>query len=82
MPNYRYPSPDCMRQSGNRYPENTFSFNNHSKDDMNLEYRPLAMAYVPRQNWNHLYEIEKGFQKGTIFEKLDKPFLGKGGCCK
>ncbi|HJB19395.1 MAG TPA: spore coat associated protein CotJA [Candidatus Bariatricus faecipullorum] len=41
---------------------------------------PLAMAYVPWQNWRNLYDIHKGFTRGTIFEELDKPFYGKGGC--
>lgn len=41
---------------------------------------PIAMAYVPWQKWEKIYDIQKGFQQGTIFEKLDKPFRGKGGC--
>ena len=43
---------------------------------------PLAMAYVPWQQWRAIYEVEKGFHRGTIFEELDKPFKGIGGCCK
>ena len=39
----------------------------------------LAMAYVPWQMWRDIYEAEKGFCRGTIFQELDKPFLGKGG---
>ena len=39
----------------------------------------LAMAYVPWQVWRDIYDAEKGFCKGTIFQELDKPFLGKGG---
>lgn len=46
----------------------------------NLCEMPLAMAYVPWQNWRNIYEICKGFQRGTIFAELDKPFLGRGGC--
>lgn len=49
------------------------------RDDA-LEGMPLAMAYVPWQNWKRIYEIEKGFARGTIFEELDKPFHGRGGC--
>ena len=45
-----------------------------------LQNMPLAMAYVPWQNWRNLYDIHKGFTRGTIFEELDKPFYGKGGC--
>ena len=41
---------------------------------------PIAMAYVPWQKWEKIYDVQKGFQRGTIFEKLEKPFRGKGGC--
>lgn len=49
------------------------------RDDV-LEGMPLAMAYVPWQNWRKIYEPEKAFCRGTIFEELDKPFQGIGGC--
>lgn len=39
----------------------------------------LAMAYVPWQTWRDIYDAEKGFHRGTIFEELDLPFTGKGG---
>ncbi len=45
-----------------------------------LENMPLAMAYVPWQNWQDIYEVHKGIHRGTIFEELDKPFFGRGGC--
>lgn len=44
-----------------------------------LDGMPIAMAYVPWQAWRNLYEVEKGFSRGTIFEELDKPFRGTGG---
>lgn len=49
-----------------------------------LNGMPLAMAYVPWQEWRNIYEAEKGFHIGTIFEELDKPFRGIkiGGCCR
>ncbi len=49
-----------------------------------LNDMPVAMAYVPWQEWRNLYEAEKGFHIGTIFEELDKPFRGirMGGCCR
>lgn len=47
-------------------------------DDV-LEGMPLAMAYVPWQIWRNLYDVEKGFSCGTIFEELNKPFRGSGG---
>lgn len=50
-------------------------------DDV-LEGMSLAMAYVPWQNWHDIYDAAKGLQRGTIFEELDMPFLGKGGARK
>ena len=41
---------------------------------------PLAMAYVKWQEWNDLYEPCKALKNGTLFQELDKPFSGKGGC--
>ena len=41
---------------------------------------PLAMAYVPWQRWGDLYCACKALQSGTVFEELDKPFKGRGGC--
>lgn len=49
------------------------------RDDA-LEGMALAMAYVPWQNWKRIYEVEKALCRGTIFEELDKPFHGMGGC--
>lgn len=39
---------------------------------------PLAMAYVPSQRWGAVYELDEGFDRGTVFPCLDKPFLGGG----
>lgn len=39
---------------------------------------PLAMAYIPFQQWETPYNETKAFSKGTIFPSLDKPFIGKG----
>lgn len=40
---------------------------------------PIAMAYVPWQNWQKIYDLDYGYHQGTIFKELDKPFMGKGG---
>nr|WP_296960467.1 spore coat associated protein CotJA [uncultured Mediterraneibacter sp.] len=40
------------------------------------------MAYVPWQQWRKLHDLGYGFRCGTIFQELEKPFRGKGGCCK
>ena len=42
----------------------------------------IAMAYVPWQLWRDVCDTEKGFCGGTIFEELNKPFLGAGGVRK
>lgn len=36
----------------------------------------LAMAYVPLQKYRDLYPESVGFEKGTMFKELDKPFEG------
>ncbi len=48
-----------------------------------VKEEPLAMAFVKWQPaGSRTYDIEKSFMQGTIYPALDKPFLGKGGCCK
>lgn len=43
---------------------------------------PLTMAYVPCQKFHHTFELCKGFQMGTVFPELCKPFCGKRGGCR
>ena len=38
-----------------------------------------AMAYVPFQKFESLYNVEQGLMAGTMFPILDKPFYGCGG---
>lgn len=40
---------------------------------------PIAMGYVPMQEWSQPLAPCKGLQIGTIFSDLYKPFCGKGG---
>ena len=42
-----------------------------------IDSLPLAMVYMPKQKWGDLYTESVGFERGTIFSQLDKPFLGK-----
>ncbi len=42
------------------------------------EEMPVAMAYVPYQQWDTVYTAEEGFPKGTIFPQLYKPFCPGG----
>lgn len=41
------------------------------------EETPLAMAYIPFQVWEKPYESDVALSRGTIFPKLDKPFIGE-----
>ena len=43
-----------------------------------LSNLPLAMAYVPWQNWSETYDNQRALCRGTIFPQLDLPF-GYGG---
>ena len=42
----------------------------------------LAMAYVKWQKWQKIYDVEKALHCGTIFQELNLPFCGIGGCQK
>ena len=44
-----------------------------------LKGMPLAMGYVPWQNFECTYEPAQGLHAGTIFPELDKPFYGRRG---
>lgn len=37
---------------------------------------PLAMAYVPFQQWGKVYDDAEALDKGTLFPDLDFPFGG------
>lgn len=54
----------------------------HSCNTQNdsLANMPVAMAYVPWQYFQDVYEPDKALLYGTIFPELNKPFYGKGGC--
>ena len=36
----------------------------------------LAMAYVPEQRWEGLYEADEALRHGTLFRGLNLPFEG------
>ena len=46
------------------------------KPNTNIDPMVLAMAYVPTQCWQDLYQPEDGICRGTIFRQLDLPFEG------
>ena len=39
-----------------------------------LEYKPLAMAYVPWHKFEKLYDENTALNRGTVFPSLDLPF--------
>ena len=39
--------------------------------------QPLAMAYVPMQQWERTYDLDVALDRGTIFPELDLPFCAK-----
>ena len=40
-----------------------------------------VMSFVPTQAWDCTYTCGQALTRGTLFPALDKPFMGKGGCC-
>ncbi len=50
---------------------------NSDRDE--LRGMPLAMGYVPWQNFGCTYEPMEGLRAGTIFPELEKPFYGRKG---
>ncbi|MBQ1275181.1 MAG: spore coat associated protein CotJA [Cellulosilyticum sp.] len=50
------------------------------KIDCNMENMPIAMAYVPWQQWRMIYEPKEALKRGTIFKELDLPFEASKGC--
>ena len=54
------------------------SFIQDYKCDDNVAEFPVAMAYVPWQKFDRLFDdLEKAYCAGTIFPELDKPFTGR-----
>ena len=43
---------------------------------------PVAMAYVPMQESPEMYAPSAGFDNGTMFPDLYKPFTGKRGALR
>ncbi len=45
--------------------------------DANGHEAPLAMAYVPMQRLESIYDPCQALRKGTLFAALYKPFCGR-----
>ncbi len=54
--------------------------------ELSERYPSLAMVYGINQNWREIDDSCVGFERGTIFNELNKPFMGdkckNGGYCK
>ena len=50
--------------------ENYQRYQNGCRPFLQGEEYPVAMAYVPWQYWNAVYDLEKGLAYGTIFPEL------------
>lgn len=71
----------CIQQRGGMAPHTPCVSSAAPCGPGNSSRQVLAMAYVPMQVFQALYEPCEGFSKGTIFSELNKPFTGwKGGC--
>ncbi len=69
--NYNYPQnnrPDC--------PQHTHDYHDSCPGQV------LAMAYVPWQHFDQVYDLPMALQTGTIFPELNKPFRGSRGGMK
>lgn len=40
-----------------------------------MEMYPVAMGYIPWQQWQPTYALDRGLARGTIFPDLDLPFV-------
>ena len=74
MPRTQNACDECVNT---RMPNSCDDCNRSKRDE--LKGMPLAMGYVPWQNFECTYEPMEGFHAGTIFPELDKPFYGRRG---
>lgn len=77
--------PACEMNTGNSMvsPGYDYDYEDCSPDNYGcdcVEYMPIAMAYVPWQQWGDVFDGFQGLEAGTIFPELEKPFYGS--CCK
>lgn len=69
--------PINLRDMQNNIPPILDMEKSHTK---NIEDMPIAMAYVPYQQWKNIYEPNEALKRGTIFKELDLPFNCAKGC--
>lgn len=49
---------------------------------MNLQNKPIAMAYVPWQHFENVLDSKCALEQGSIFEDLIFPFIGSQAACQ
>lgn len=54
----------------------------HEEMFSHLSHLPDAMAYVPCQKFDEMFDLDYALQVGTLFPQLCKPFCGKRGGCR
>ena len=70
-------SDNCGCTNDNSYTEeqgNRISACDSCANDDRMKHFRLAMAYVPWQEWEMIYEDEVALTRGTLFEALDLPW--------
>ncbi len=64
-------------QNQNQSQSQSRNYNHTSADNGRVPefpaYTPLAMAYVPYQNWGNTFSVEDAFNNGTLFCDLVFP---------
>ena len=68
----QYMNPPCM----NNNCEEMMIPDYKSHNPQGYMHKPLAMAYVPWQKFENLYDMKEAFACGTIFKQLNFPFKG------
>lgn len=61
----------CAERDGNGRRENSCE---SCVNDDRMRGFPLAMAYVPFQEWEDIYDDETALARGTLFRALDLPW--------
>ena len=52
---------------------------NFPRKMQHVDHMIPAMAYVPMQRFEQIYDLSTALKNGTLFPELCKPFCGKGG---
>ena len=81
MSSYHYDPQNVARRQNYEQAPSHNSFNCHhdkmkgTSDSLphDIHREPIAMAYVPAQQWRDIVNAQDGFHTGTIFRELMKP---------